>query len=73
MKLLTLIPISQKGKQRVKEWGKTWKVLNTGWRGLFIQSITDDKGLSKRWLDQPTDSDFKIEEMEKNSEDSNHI
>lgn len=67
--LLTLIPISKKGKQRVREWGKLWKVINTGWRGLFIQSIVDDKGHSKRWLDQPTDSDFKIEKVDNKSED----
>lgn len=59
-KTILVAPMSAKGKQRVKDWGNTWRIIDVGHRGLFIQSIKDTTGLSKRWLDEPEDSDLKI-------------
>lgn len=59
-KIILVGSLSAKGKQRIKDWGSSWKVVDVGQRGLLIQAVTDMTGASKRWLDQPEDSDFRI-------------
>lgn len=60
MEIIFVKSVSQKGKARIHEFGNKWRVIRRGQRGLFIQSVDDEKGLSKRWLDLPTDSDLEI-------------
>jgi hypothetical protein len=70
-KMLHLQGKTAKGKQRVKQWGGEWLVLNEmewvffsqdngPW--FFVQAITDgtQNGSSTRWINSKFDKDFHI-------------
>lgn len=48
---LKLRGISQKGKQRIKQWGEEWEVIENRMGRLLVQSISDSEGESIRWID----------------------
>jgi hypothetical protein len=56
---LKLKGISQKGKQRIKDWGEEWEVVEIRSERLLVRSIVDSKGDSIRWIDVE-DTDMEI-------------
>lgn len=56
---ITLRGKSQKGKQRIKDWGQEWEVKEIRAGRLLVQSIIDDIGESMRWVDIE-DTDMEI-------------
>lgn len=59
---------SQKGKSRVKQWGKLWKVTRVEGSRIMIVAETDIQDGnqlpdSARWVDRFFDSDIEIQEV----------
>lgn len=65
MKIITLKPITRKGKNRVQEHGNIWRVLEcreqvqcfNNRAGIKIQSLKDT---TIRWIQKDNDKDFII-------------
>lgn len=56
--LITVEGKSQKGKNRIREHGRVWKIRKVWGTHLLLESTNGDEYL--RWVDGPHDEDFAV-------------
>lgn len=57
---------SQKGKQRIKQYGSEWIIIGKQSGSILVSSVTDNSNIhlpdSARWIDLPEDRDLIIQQ-----------
>jgi hypothetical protein len=58
--VITVKGKSQHGKQRVKQWGSKWEVIEKRGRMLLVVAVGDKQRESIRWVEILSDADMTI-------------